>query len=154
GGPQAGLLLGGPGVGADIVARVRRHPLARAMRVDKLTLAAFEATLRGPVSPTRAALDADPRDLLARAERLAERMREEGIDARAVDSASTVGGGGAPELTLPSAAVSLPEPYAAALRTGTPAVLGRTEHDRCLLDLRAVPPESDVALRDAIARAR
>ena len=60
GGPQAGLLLGGPGAGAELVARLRRHPLARAMRVDKLTLAAFEATVRGPVTPTAAALDADP----------------------------------------------------------------------------------------------
>lgn len=154
GGPQAGLLLGSPGEGAELVRRIRRHPLARAMRVDKLTLAAFEATLRGPVPPTRAALDADPRGLRERAERLVERLRVHGIDARAVDSASTVGGGGAPGRTLPSAAVSLPEPYAAALRTGTPAVLGRTEHGRCLLDLRAVPPEADDTLLEAVGRAR
>ena len=67
GGPQAGLLLGAPGAGAELVHRVRRHPLARAMRVDKLTLAAFEATLRGPATPVAAALDADPAALRARA---------------------------------------------------------------------------------------
>ncbi|WP_300011284.1 L-seryl-tRNA(Sec) selenium transferase [Pseudonocardia sp.] len=153
GGPQAGLVLGAPGAGADIVARVRRHPLARAMRVDKLTLAALEATLRGPVPPVRAALDAEHPVLRARAERLAADLATEGVDAAAVDSASTVGGGGAPGVTLPSAAVSLPERYAAALRRGTPAVLGRTEHGRCLLDLRAVPPESDDALAAAVRTA-
>ncbi|GAA2573220.1 L-seryl-tRNA(Sec) selenium transferase [Pseudonocardia hydrocarbonoxydans] len=151
GGPQAGLLLGGPGEGAGLVARIRRHPLARAMRVDKLTLAAFEATLRGPVPPTRAALDADPATLRARARAVLARLP--GIDAAVVDSVSTVGGGGAPGVTLPSAAVSLPEPYAAALRAGRPAVLGRLEHGRCLLDLRAVPPSSDDTLVEAITRA-
>jgi len=152
GGPQAGLLLGAPGEGAELVARVRRHPLARAMRVDKLTLAAFEATLRGPVPPTRAALDADPAALRARARAIAARLP--GIDASVVESVSTVGGGGAPGVTLPSAAVSLPEPYAAALRAGRPAVLGRLEHGRCLLDLRAVAPGSDDTLVEAITRAR
>jgi len=148
GGPQAGLLLGAPGEGAELVARIRRHPLARAMRVDKLTLAAFEATLRGPVPPTRRALDTDVATLRARAERIAD-----ATGGQAVDSDSTVGGGGAPGLTLPSAAVALPEHYAAALRTGDPAVMGRIEHGRCLLDLRAVPPESDDALIAAVLAA-
>ncbi|MBW0115780.1 L-seryl-tRNA(Sec) selenium transferase [Pseudonocardia abyssalis] len=152
GGPQAGLLLGAPGEGADLVARIRRHPLARAMRVDKLTLAAFEATLRGPVPPTRLALDADRATLRTRAERILARLP--GVDAAVVDSASTVGGGGAPGVALPSAALSLPASYAAALRAGRPAVLGRLEHGRCLLDLRAVPPESDDALVEAVGRAR
>ncbi|QJY44700.1 L-seryl-tRNA(Sec) selenium transferase [Pseudonocardia broussonetiae] len=151
GGPQAGLLLGGPGAGAELVARIRRHPLARAMRVDKLTLAALEATLRGPVPPVRVALDADAAVLRARAEALVARLP--GVDAVAVNSTSTVGGGGAPGVTLPSAALSLPEPYAAALRAGRPAVLGRLEHGRCLLDLRAVPPESDDAVAEAVAGA-
>ncbi|MBW0093663.1 L-seryl-tRNA(Sec) selenium transferase [Pseudonocardia sp. KRD-184] len=151
GGPQAGLLLGGPGAGAELVARIRRHPLARAVRVDKLTLAALEATLRGPVPPVRVALDADAASLRARAEALAARLP--GVDAVVVDSVSTVGGGGAPGVTLPSAALSLPEPYAAALRAGRPAVLGRLEHGRCLLDLRAVPPESDDAVAEAVAGA-
>ncbi|MCW2679641.1 MAG: L-selenocysteinyl-tRNA(Sec) synthase, partial [Frankiales bacterium] len=68
GGPQAGLLLGR----ADVVERLRRHPLARALRVDKLTLAALEATLRGPRTPTWAALTADLDRLRARCDRLAE----------------------------------------------------------------------------------
>jgi L-seryl-tRNA(Ser) seleniumtransferase len=150
GGPQAGLLLGAPGEGAELVQRIRRHPLARAMRVDKLTLAAFEATLRGPVPPTRAALDADPVVLRRRAERLAGSLTAAGIEATAVESAATVGGGGAPGVTLPSAAVALPQRYAAALRGGEPAVLGRVEHGRCLLDLRALPVEADQELAAAV----
>jgi L-seryl-tRNA(Ser) seleniumtransferase len=153
GGPQAGLLLGAPGAGAELVARLRRHPLARALRVDKLTLAAIEATLRGPATPTRAALDADPAGLLTRAQHLAQRLRDAGVSAEAVRSAATVGGGGAPGLELDSAAVALPEPFAAALRAGAPAVLGRLEHGRCLLDLRAVPPEADDTLAAAVLSA-
>ena len=61
-----------------------------------------------------------------------------------------VGGGGAPGVALPSAAVALPEPFAAALRTGEPAVLGRLDHGRCLLDLRAVAPEDDATLAAAV----
>ena len=81
GGPQAGLLLGAPGPGAELVARLRRHPLARAMRVDKLTLAAMEATLRGPATPVRQALDAAPAALRARATRLAAALRRHGVPA-------------------------------------------------------------------------
>lgn len=153
GGPQAGLLLGAPGEGVELVTRIRRHPLARAMRVDKLTLAAFEATLRGPVTPVRRALDIGRPALRTRAEHLAERLFRHGVDAACVDSVSTVGGGGAPGVTLPSAAVSLPESYAAALRAGRPAVLGRVEHGRCLLDLRAVAPDADDTLAAAVLAA-
>jgi L-seryl-tRNA(Ser) seleniumtransferase len=148
GGPQAGLILGD----AELVERVRRFPLARAMRVDKLTLAALEATLRGPVPPVRAALDAPVAALHARAEALATLLP--GLDVRVVDSESTVGGGGAPGVTLPSAALSLPEPYAAALRAGTPAVLGRLEGGRCLLDLRALAPADDETLAECVRAAR
>jgi L-seryl-tRNA(Ser) seleniumtransferase len=143
GGPQAGLLLGAPGEGAQLVARLRRHPLARALRVDKLTLAAVEATLRGPAPPVRAALDAPvPGE---RAEALAARLRAGGVDAVAVASEAAVGGGGAPGVVLPSAAVSL--------RAGEPAVLGRVEHGRCLLDLRALAPDADAALAGAVLAA-
>jgi L-seryl-tRNA(Ser) seleniumtransferase len=148
GGPQAGLILGEP----DLVARVRRFPLARAMRVDKLTLAALEATLRGPVPPVRAALDAPVAELRARAEALAARLP--GLDVRVVGSAATVGGGGAPGVTLPSAALSLPEPYAAALRAGAPAVLGRLEGGRCMLDLRALALADDETMADCIRAVR
>jgi L-seryl-tRNA(Ser) seleniumtransferase len=154
GGPQAGLLLGAPGAGAELVATLRRHPIARALRVDKLVLAAVEATLRGPATPTRAALDATPEQLRRRAGALADRLAAAGVAATAVGSAATVGGGGAPGVTLPSAAVALPEPYAAALRTGDPAVLGRLDHGRCLLDLRAVAPEADEVLVAAVLAAR
>jgi L-seryl-tRNA(Ser) seleniumtransferase len=154
GGPQAGLLLGAPGAGTELVHRVRRHPLARAMRVDKLTLAAFEATLRGPATPTAAALDADPADLLARARQLAARLAAAGIDAVAVASEATVGGGGAPGVVLPSAAVALPERFAGPLRAGSPAVLSRLERGRCLLDLRALPATADPDLAAAVLACR
>ncbi|MFI7535481.1 L-seryl-tRNA(Sec) selenium transferase [Streptosporangium sp. NPDC049376] len=139
GGPQAGLLLGCP----DLVERCRRHPLARALRVGKTTLAALEATLRGPEPPVLGALRADPATLSARARVLAEKLSGAGIDAVAVPSLATVGGGGAPGVRLPSAAVSLPEWLAVPLRTGEPPVVGRIEAGRLLLDLRAVPGERD-----------
>ncbi|MGI5207822.1 L-seryl-tRNA(Sec) selenium transferase [Spirillospora sp. CA-108201] len=146
GGPQCGLLLGRD----ELVRRLARHPLARALRVDKLTLAALEATLRGPLTPTAEALRADAAAVRARAERLAARLRDAGVDAAAVDSEAAVGGGGAPGVVLPSAAVSVPEPYAARLRRGTPAVMGRVEDGRCLLDLRSVPPGQDAVLAGAV----
>ncbi|GFG52394.1 L-seryl-tRNA(Sec) selenium transferase [Mycolicibacterium agri] len=142
GGPQAGLLFGR----ADLIERLRRHPAARALRVDKLTLAALEATLVGPPPPVAQALDADVADLRNRAQRIADRLP----DAKAVDCVAAVGGGGAPGVELPSAAVSLPEACAAPLRTGTPAVVGRLENGRCLLDLRTVAAEDDDALVRAV----
>jgi L-seryl-tRNA(Ser) seleniumtransferase len=142
GGPQAGLLFGG----AELIERLRRHPAARALRIDKLTLAALEATVAGPPSPVAQALDADVSELRVRAKRLAEQLP----DAQAVDCIAAVGGGGAPGVELPSAAVSLPEPYAARLRAGTPAVVGRLEAGRCLLDLRTVAPEDDDLLLTAV----
>ncbi|GGL62116.1 L-seryl-tRNA(Sec) selenium transferase [Streptomyces fumigatiscleroticus] len=149
GGPQCGLLLGEE----RLVRALARHPLARALRVDKLTLAALEATLTGPETPTAAALAADPAVLAHRAVRLAAALRADGIDVRAVAGSATVGGGGAPGVTLPSAALSLPERYAAALRTGPVPVVGRLEAGRCLLDLRAVPPEDDDRLARAVRSA-
>ncbi|MFR0354876.1 L-seryl-tRNA(Sec) selenium transferase [Streptomyces sediminimaris] len=149
GGPQCGLLLGD----ADLVRALSRHPLARALRVDKLTLAALEATLTGPPTPTAAGLTADPAALRARADRLAASLRADGTDVRVVESAATVGGGGAPGVTLPSAALSLPEPFAASLRAGRDPVVGRLEAGRCLLDLRAVPPEDDERLGRAVRAA-
>ncbi|HZA17230.1 MAG TPA: L-seryl-tRNA(Sec) selenium transferase [Pseudonocardiaceae bacterium] len=146
GGPQAGLLLGS----AELVTRLRRHPLARALRVDKLTLAALEATLQGPMTPTTAALAADPGSLHRRAAVIAAALTALGVDATAVASQATVGGGGAPGVTLDSAAVSLPERFAAPLRAGNPPVLGRVERGRCLLDLRALPAEQDAAVRGAV----
>ena len=147
GGPQAGLVLGR----ADLVQALRRHPFARALRVDKLTLAALEATLTGPPPPVRTALEADPAALRRRAEALAALLADVGADART--SVAAVGGGGAPGVELPSAAVTLPVPFAAALRRGRPAVVGRVEHDRLLLDLRTVPAEQDEELAAAVRAA-
>jgi L-seryl-tRNA(Ser) seleniumtransferase len=151
GGPQAGLLLGQ----ADVITRLRRHPSARAMRVDKLTLAALEATLLGPLPPVRRALEILPAELRARAERITAALVALGVDAVAVESRSTVGGGSAPEVELPSWAVSLPASYAVALRTSAEtAVVGRLAGDRCLLDLRAVDPGEDERLRAAVEQVR
>ncbi|MEU6082917.1 L-seryl-tRNA(Sec) selenium transferase [Streptomyces sp. NPDC047108] len=147
GGPQAGLIFGD----ATLVQQLARNPLARALRTDKLTLAALEATLRGPHPPVVQALRADPAELRARAHRMADRLP--GADARVVDSSARVGGGGAPEVTLPSVALSLPASYAAPLRTGTPPVVGRVTDGRCLLDLRTIDPLQDQRVVDAVRAA-
>ncbi|GAA4919591.1 L-seryl-tRNA(Sec) selenium transferase [Stackebrandtia albiflava] len=149
GGPQAGLMLGT----RDLVDRLRRHPLARALRVDKLTLAALEATLSGPPTPVAAALAADPERLRDRAEAVAAALTGHGVEAVAVASTARVGGGGAPEVSLPSAAVSLPAGLAGPLRNGRPAVVGRLHRDRLLLDLRAVPADADDRLVAAVLAA-
>ncbi|SDY93235.1 L-seryl-tRNA(Sec) selenium transferase [Micromonospora pattaloongensis] len=148
GGPQAGLLLGV----AELVERLRRHPLARALRVDKLTLAALDATLQGPETPTRQALRAGAGELRERAERLRDELSAAGHKAEVVPTAAVVGGGGAPGVELPSWAVALPERYATQLRLGEPPVVGRVERGRCLLDLRCVPSTMDDAVRDAVLR--
>jgi L-seryl-tRNA(Ser) seleniumtransferase len=156
GGPQAGLLLGR----ADLIRRLTRHPLARALRVDKLTLAALEATLAGPVPPVAQALAADPASLFHRAERAVVLLHAAGLDARVVECQAAVGGGGAPGVLLPSAAVSLPESLAVPLRCGPqvsrgefPAVVGRRDGGRLLLDLRSVSPDDDDRLTAAILAA-
>ena len=147
GGPQAGLVFGR----AEVVERLRRHPLARAVRMDKLRLAALEATVRGPRAPVGIAVRADAAELLARCERLADAIAAEGV--RVVEAAGAVGGGGAPGRTLPGWAVSLPEACAARLRSGRPAVVGRIERGRCLIDVRCVPPADDSRLATAIRAA-
>ncbi len=146
GGPQAGLLLGD----AALVERLRRHPLARALRVDKLTLAALQATLTGPETPTWQALRADPDALRERTERALAPIRAAGVEAGLVPAAAVVGGGGAPEVELASWALSLPEAYAAPLRLGDPPVVGRVERGRLLLDLRCVPAGRDPAVVAAV----
>jgi L-seryl-tRNA(Ser) seleniumtransferase len=149
GGPQAGLVLGR----AEVVERLRRHPLARALRVDKLTLAAVEATLRGPKPPVHAALHADPDVLRRRTEALAGDLGREVATVAAVEGA--VGGGGAPGVPLPGWAVVLPPWCAEVLRLGEPPVVARVERGRCLVDLRCVPADRDgdvlAAVRAALA---
>lgn len=142
GGPQAGLLFGDAG----LIERLRRHPAARALRVDKLTLAALEATVVGPPPPVVQALAAEVTQLRARAESLAAQLP----GAHAVDCVAAVGGGGAPGVRLPSAGLSLPESYAAKLRAGSPPVVGRVEGGRCLLDLRTVALDEDERLLAAV----
>ena len=156
GGPQAGLMLGRP----DLIGAVARHPLARALRVDKLTIAALEATLCGPPVPVAVALSADPASVDHRAKQIAAQLASAGIDARPVASDAAVGGGGGPGVRLSSAAVSLPPDLAGALRAGEPvrrgvmpAVVGRIDDGRLLLDLRAVAPADDPLLTAAVLAA-
>jgi L-seryl-tRNA(Ser) seleniumtransferase len=146
GGPQAGLLLGA----ATLVERLRRHPLARALRVDKLTLAALEATLRGPATPTHQALHADTR---SRVDALAADLTAAGVPATVEATPAVVGGGGAPGVTLPSWSISLPEGYGLLLRGSQPPIVGRIDRGRLLLDLRCVPPDLDGVLYRAVVAA-
>ncbi len=147
GGPQAGIVLGR----ADLVQRLRRHPLYRALRVDKTTLAALEATLRGPRPPVRQMLDADPAELRARAASVAAALQEAGVPAQVVDATARVGGGGAPEFELPSVAVALDARFAEPLRLGARPVVGYVDGDRTLLDLRSLAPADDGDLVHAVA---
>lgn len=144
GGPQAGILLGD----ATLIARLARHPLARAVRTDKLTLAAVEATLDGPEPPVQRYLHADPDVLRRRAESLGGAL---GFPVVAHDG--RVGGGGAPGVELPGWAVRLPESVAAPLRLGDPAILTRTHDGACLLDLRCIEAADDGRVGDAVLRA-
>ena len=144
GGPQAGLLLGQ----AELIERLRRHPMARALRADKLTLAALEATVRGPLPPITRYLTADPDELKRRCERVVA-----AVGGTVVPSDGAVGGGGAPGVGLPGWAVALTEQLAGPLRTGRTPVVGRVESGRLLLDLRCVPEETDDELIAAVQRA-
>jgi L-seryl-tRNA(Ser) seleniumtransferase len=145
GGPQAGLLVGR----AEAVEAARRHPLARALRIDKLSLAALEATLRlhrdAPEEiPVLAMLHADREVLAARAERLAA-----AVGGSVIEGVSRVGGGALPLLELPGPVVALADTsLAATLRRGDPPVLARVEDDRLLLDPRTLPDDE----ADHIAR--
>ncbi len=146
GGPQAGLVLGR----AELVQRLRRHPLYRALRVDKTTLAALEATLRGPLPPVQQLLAAEPDALGARARLLAGQLTAAGIDARVVDAPARVGGGGAPEHPLAGVALSLPATFVEPLRLGARPVVGYLEDGRTLLNLRSLLPADDAALAGAV----
>jgi L-seryl-tRNA(Ser) seleniumtransferase len=156
GGPQAGLIVGR----ADLLARLRKDPLARAARPHKTTLAAIAATLglyRAGVAfreiPVWRMISAQPEDLRARAEAVARRLDDPRILVTRL--ASTVGGGSLPGETLPSWGLAIAggsaARLAAALRTGDPPVIARIEDGRVLFDLRTVDPAHDEALAGAIA---
>ncbi|BCW78486.1 L-seryl-tRNA(Sec) selenium transferase [Arthrobacter sp. NicSoilC5] len=144
GGPQAGLLLGR----TEVITRLARHPLARAVRADKLALAALEATVAGGTPPVVQALHTDVGQLRGRTDRLA---RELGVPV--VPHDGRVGGGGAPGVPLPGWALRLPEGLARPLRTGDPAVLPRVHDGSCLIDLRCVPEKDDGRIVEAVRRA-
>lgn len=165
GGPQAGILLGK----SRFITPMRRHPLTRALRPDKMTLAALEATLRIYTSgrpfeeiPTLRRIARTAEDVRTACERLASRILENPSDlhAEVVATNATVGGGSLPGLTLPSFAVALSHDTLGAaelarrLRGTLPvAVYGRIEKDRLLLDLRAVEGNEEIELADALRRA-
>ncbi|WP_062240469.1 L-seryl-tRNA(Sec) selenium transferase [Brevibacterium epidermidis] len=145
GGPQAGLILGR----TEAVQTLAKHPLARALRTDKLTLAALEATITHTANPIHDALHIDPDRLRERTETLAE-----AVGATIVEHDGRVGGGGAPGVPLPGWAVELPEACAAPLRRGDPAIVARVHRGRCLVDLRCVPDSEDNRIATAIKRVR
>ena len=163
GGPQAGIVAGNEAV----VDGVRTHPLMRALRVDKLTYAALEATLlehaAGRASdtvPVARMITTPVADLEARAEALRARLgAHPGLAVSVQPTEAAIGGGSTPGVTVPSRAVALePEDrtaadLAAALRGGRPAVVGRISDGRVLLDLRTVDPARDDALADAVVGA-
>ena len=156
GGPQAGILAGR----AALVERLRKDPLARAMRPDKVILAALAATLRlyragraESAIPIWRQLATPASELRNRAEALAAAL---GPEANVAALDSTVGGGSLPGQTLSSFGIAVdgtPDPLLRALRLGQPAVIARIEDGSVVLDLRTVEPEDDVRLAEAIRTA-
>jgi L-seryl-tRNA(Ser) seleniumtransferase len=155
GGPQAGILAGR----ADAVAAARRHPLARALRLDKLGLAALEATLRLYLDPERARreipvlamLSASDDVLRARAQRLAAAI---GTAAAIASSVAKVGGGALPLLELPGPVVVIggdAEALAARLRAADPPVAARIEKGRLVLDPRTLADDEIALVASALS---
>ncbi len=160
GGPQAGMISGR----GDLIARMRSNSLFRALRVDKLTYAALEATLLAYVKrdhdaiPTLRMMRLTPEEIGRRAESLAKRFRDHGLRAEVIDGESVVGGGAAPSSVLPtrllaltSASLSADE-LAARLRGSELPVVARVEDGRVMLDLRTVFPEQDPLVESALVR--
>jgi L-seryl-tRNA(Ser) seleniumtransferase len=163
GGPQAGILVGRE----EMVRRLRDNPLSRALRVDKLTYAALEATLQAYVTgrawseiPVLRMMGESPQRLQERGAALADRIARErsgAMSARLLAGASVIGGGAAPLEELPTwlVAVSCAGRSAAdlerSLRAGTPPVVARIQDDTLVLDLRTVFPEQEEALSRAVA---
>ncbi len=162
GGPQAGIIVGK----RDAIARIERHPLTRALRVDKMTLAALDATLRhyviGDVPatvPVWQMLAVSHNQLMQRAEGWAARLAQRGLQATTVDGLSTIGGGSLPGETLPTRLLQLPADHvsahacARALRRQEAAVVARVLHEHVVCDPRTVLPSQDAALLDAVVDA-
>jgi L-seryl-tRNA(Ser) seleniumtransferase len=160
GGPQAGLIAGD----RELVDRLRRHPLARALRVGKFTLAALQATLlhylRGEAEheiPVWQMITAPLETLAARSAGWAAELSSHGIPSAVAELSSTVGGGSLPGEVLPTRALSIAasrtDALAAALRTGVPPVIGRIVEGQMILDPRTVPPDADKALLSAVIHA-
>ncbi|HVR88499.1 MAG TPA: L-seryl-tRNA(Sec) selenium transferase [Candidatus Limnocylindria bacterium] len=160
GGPQAGIACGG----AEAIAKLRTHPLMRAVRPDKLTIAALVATMQAyrdgtatETLPVWRMIAATPAQLGRRAKALVALLAGAGVDAAVVETRSTVGGGSLPEETQPSRAVAVraasPARAAAALRAASPPVVARIVDDQLVLDLRGVLPEDDADLARAVSGA-
>jgi len=157
GGPQAGILVGR----REAVDRARRHPLLRALRVDKIALAGLSATLahyeRGEALarvPVWRAISQGLPALSARAERWRAALADLAPEAKVRDGRSAVGGGSLPEVTLPTRLLALPGPerekLAERLRRGDPAVVARIEEGLLVLDPRTVLPGEDELLLGAL----
>ena len=153
GGPQAGVVVGR----AELVEQLRRHPLQRALRADKLTLAALEGTLRLYLDPERALREVPVLRMLeepveavrARAERLAEK-----VDGTVEETVGRVGGGALPLAELPSFACAVEEELAAALRAAEPPVIGIVRDGRLLLDCRTLADEELDEVAEAVRLCR
>jgi len=156
GGPQAGIVLGR----GDLVEKCRKHPLSRALRADRMLLAALEATLhlyrdgRSGELPALRAIKADPSDLRRRATMLALDLQQRGIACSVVECEGRVGGGSLPQARLPGAGVALdgdPASLLAALRESDPAVVALVRDERVVLDVRCVTDTAELA--GAVAKA-
>jgi len=155
GGPQAGLLTGR----ADLIARMRKNSLFRALRVDKLTHAALEATLLAYVKgdhdaiPALRMMRASKEEIGARVNKLAASLRSiAGVEVEILDGESVIGGGAAPSSMLPTRLLAVavkglgPDDLLARLRAADPPVIARVQEGRVLLDLRTVFPQEEPAI--------
>jgi L-seryl-tRNA(Ser) seleniumtransferase len=157
GGPQSGIVVGT----ADAIGRIARHPLSRALRLDKIAVAGLSATLAAYLRrdaidslPIWRMLAQSPADLRSRAERWAATAARCGMNIELADGESTVGGGSLPGETQPTTLICLPPRVTAArLRRTTPAVLARTRSARVMLDLRTVAPDEESELLSAVFEA-
>jgi len=160
GGPQAGLIVGSKA----LIARLKQQPMTRALRVDKVTLAGMQATLRhylrGEATkkiPVWRMIAMPLAEVANRAEAWRARLAERGLEVRVMDGQSAVGGGSLPGETLPTKLIAItsesPDDLARRLRLGEPAVIARIQADTVVLDPRTVLPEQDEALLSAVQNA-